>query len=100
MGIHLPYNAPHAVAKATPTTAATAEVNAAAGADSTADTSAEEGDITYAEHEMAANLYEGIAHSEHPHPYSLLYWQILFRIYHHRFSVNPDAPILVLLNSC
>jgi hypothetical protein len=45
-------------------------------------------------------MYEGIAHSQHPHPYSLLYWQILFKIYHRRFSAAPGVPMLVLLNSC
>ena len=45
-------------------------------------------------------MYEGIAHAQHPHPYSLLYWQILFKIYHRRFTAAPSSPMLVLLNSC
>jgi len=51
-------------------------------------------------------LYAGIAHAVHPHPYSLLYWQILFKAFHRRFvhSLQParksPPPIVALLNSC
>eukprot|EP01043_Picozoa_sp_COSAG02_P058822 COSAG02_NODE_7387_length_3038_cov_1.543042_1_plen_585_part_00 len=84
--VHLPHNAPSAA-------------QATVAANESAETSAETGAATVVQPEIVA-AYEGIAHSEHPHPYSLLYWQILFRIYHRRFSVAPSVPMLVLLNSC
>ena len=50
--------------------------------------------------ESATPMFDGIAHAQHEHPYSLLYWQILFRCYHRRFAQAPHVPMLVLLNSC
>jgi len=97
--IHLPHNAPTAAPKAVSqkaTTVAVAEI----GQEGTVDAADETANMGETLHDVGAKLYEGIAHSEHPHPYSLLYWQILFKIYHRRFSVAPDSPILVLLNSC
>lgn len=97
--IHLPHNSPTAAAKAvSPEAAATAAEEDQE--EDTVDAAVEEVNVGQTQHAMAAKLYEGIAHSEHPHPYSLLYWQILFKIYHRRFSAAPDSPILVLLNSC
>ena len=86
--IHLPHNAP---------AAAQAAVKAAQEP-AASETVADQPGATAVAEIVAA--YEGIAHSEHPHPYSLLYWQILFRIYHRRFSAAPSIPMLVLLNSC
>jgi len=88
--VHLPHNAPsaaQAAAAVNESTVPEAEVGAEVGA-------------SVAAQPEIVTAYEGIAHSEHPHPYSLLYWQILFRIYHRRFSAAPSVPMLVLLNSC
>ena len=87
--IHLPHNAP---------AAAQAAVATQGPAGSAAETGADQAGRMVQAEIVAA--YEGVAHSEHPHPFSLLYWQILFRIYHRRFSAAPSTPMLVLLNSC
>jgi hypothetical protein len=113
--IHLPHNSPSAATKAAEAADAVAGtlVGAAGQGAADAETKAERAAeaaaapavpaaaavLTRQENEMVA-MYEGIAHSQHPHPYSLLYWQILFKIYHRRFSAAPGVPMLVLLNSC
>jgi hypothetical protein len=60
-------------------------------------------------------LYGGIAHEVHPHPYSLLYWQILFKAFYARFAHGATAaagqqkhpskdqappPIVAIINAC
>ena len=88
--VHMPHNAPSA-------TQAVAAVNKSAVPEAVTSTVVNTSVVV--QQDIVA-AYEGIAHSEHPHPYSLLYWQILFRIYHRRFSAAPSVPMLVLLNSC